>query len=415
MSSSHIHALSSHESVLGEELFESFEPTERVELAAPLVVYSHLRWSSVFQRPQQLMSRLARRRLVIFLEEPVQGERDGWELARPARNLLVARPITPLRAPGFHADQIPRLRPMLRRLLAWRGIGPHTAWLYTPMAWPLAERLEPDAVIYDCMDELSSFAGAPEGLKELERKLLSAADLVFTGGPSLYRAKRSLHERVRCVPSSVDAAHFRSGSARGTPADQARIPRPRLGYYGVLDERLDRELLSTLALARPDWQIVLIGPVAKIDERSLPRHPNLHYLGERRYDDLPAYLEGWDACLLPFALNEATRFISPTKTLEYMAAEKPIVSTPIRDVVEPYGEIVYVASPDEFVAACERALNAPPDERLLRLARMRGVLASRSWDVTADTMLRELEFVERAKRVPLRVGAPGTASQRAAT
>ncbi|HEU4429820.1 MAG TPA: glycosyltransferase, partial [Myxococcota bacterium] len=359
-------------------------------------------------------SRLARRRLVVFLEEPVRGERDGWELARPARNLLVARPITPIDAPGFDAEQIPRLRPMLRRLLAWRGIGPHTAWLYTPMAWPLAKRLEPDTVIYDCMDELSSFAGAPEGLRELERELLAAADLVFTGGPSLYRAKRALHERVRCVPSSVDAAHFRSG-ARGTPVDQAAIARPRLGYCGVLDERLDRDLLAALAAARPDWQIVLIGPVAKIDERSLPRHPNLHYLGERRYDDLPSYLEGWDACLLPFALNDATRFISPTKTLEYMAAEKPIISTPIRDVVEAYGDIIYVASAEEFVAACERALHAPADERVLRLARMRGVLASRSWDATADTMLRELEFVERAKRVPLRVGAPAAASERAAT
>jgi len=417
-SGSPIRALSIHETLLGDtssdELFESFEPAERVELAAPLVVYSHLRWTSVFQRPQQLLSRLARSRVVVFLEEPVLGERDGWELARPARNLLVARPLTSVDAPGFHPRQLARLRPMLRRLLAWRGIGPHTAWLYTPMAWPLASRLEPDTVVYDCMDELASFDGAPPELEQRERELLAAADVVFTGGPGLYRAKRSLHERVRCFPSSVDSAHFRS-SGRPTPADQARIPTPRLGFYGVLDERLDRELLSELARARPDWQIVLIGPIAKISPSSLPRHPNLHYLGERRYDDLPAYLEGWDVCLLPFALNDATRFISPTKTLEYMAAEKPIVSTPIRDVVEPYGEIVYVADREEFPAACERALHAAAEDQLLRLARMRGVLASRSWDATAESMLREVEFVERAKRVPLQVGAPARARERAAT
>jgi UDP-galactopyranose mutase len=376
------------------------EPGDR-DLAPPLVVYCHLRWSSVFQRPQQLLSRIARRRRIVFVEEPVRGTRSGWEMEQPVRNLLVARPVTPVDAPGFHPAQLPQLEPLLQRLLKWRGIGPHSAWLYTPMAWPLASAARPDAVVYDCMDELSGFAGAPEGLAERERELLAAADVVFTGGPSLFRAKSGLHPRVRCMPSSVDVEHFRA-APRELPADLAAIPRPRLGFFGVLDERLDRELLDALAISHPEWQIVLIGPVVKIPPDSLPRRANLHYLGERPYAELPGYLHGWDACLLPFALNDATRFISPTKTLEYMAAELPIISTPIRDVEEPYGGIVHVAPAAGFAAACERALSEPPDQRLLRTARMRDVLARRSWDATVEAMLRELEQVEPVRRSPIR-------------
>jgi glycosyltransferase involved in cell wall biosynthesis len=221
---------------------------------------------------------------------------------------------------------------------------------------------------------------------------LRCADVMFTGGPSLYQAKQARHPNVHCFPSSVDAAHFRS-AREGQPSqvaeavDQAGLPHPRLGFYGVIDERLDIGLLAYLAEHRPDWQFVLVGPVVKIDPSTLPHRPNVHYFGQRSYDDLPRYLVGWDVCLLPFALNEATRFISPTKTLEYMAAERPIVSTPITDVAEPYGDVVYLGStPEEFLAACDAALGAAPEERARRAARMREVLAGTSWDVTVAAM-----------------------------
>jgi UDP-galactopyranose mutase len=224
-------------------------------------------------------------------------------------------------------------------------------------------------------------------------------DLVFTGGPSLYKAKCDRHPNVHCFPSSVDAAHF--GKARNTALDhagQSRLPRPRLGFFGVIDERIDLALLDKMARERPEWQLIMVGPVTKIDPSELPRHANLHYLGQQTYDQLPAFLAGWDVCLLPFAQNESTRFISPTKTLEYMAAEKPIVSTPITDVAEPYGDIVYIgASADEFIAACDLALNQTAEQFNQRLAGMRKVLRNTSWDMTARAMAKEIVKIQQGQ------------------
>ena len=288
---------------------------------------------------------------------------------------------------------MPALRQLLRRLVEEQGIEESIAWFYTPMAVPLLDVLRPRVIVYDCMDELSAFRGAPPQMLEREAELLRRADVVFTGGPSLYRAKKHRHANVHCFPSSVDQAHF--GQARSGVSDHAEqmsLPHPRLGFFGVIDERFDVALLDAVARARPEWQFVLVGPVVKIDPASLPRHSNIHYFGQRSYQELPRFLAGWDVCLLPFARNEATRFISPTKTLEYMAAERPIVSTSITDVAEPYGDIVYLGdTAGEFVAACERALTDSAGERDSRFARMRQVLARTSWDATAAAMSQVLE------------------------
>ena len=359
----------------------------------PIVAFSHLRWDFVYQRPQQLLSRLAARRRVLFVEEPLDGglEPDRWELARPVENVLVARPrLSDLRART--ADSVSHaVAGLLRDLVRAEELASPVAWVYTPMAEPLLDAVSPSLVVYDCMDELSLFQGAPPELVRLETALLGRADLVFTGGVSLYEAKRNRHPRVHCFPSSVDAEHFRQARASATapaePDDQAGLPHPRLGFFGVLDERLDLPALDALATAHPDWQIVMVGPTVKIDPATLPRHANIHYTGQRPYDQLPAYLAGWDVCLLPFARNDATRFISPTKTLEYMAAERPIVSTPIADVVRSYADIVYLAdSPAAFVEACERALAATDEERTARTERSRVVLAQTSWDATVRRM-----------------------------
>ena len=274
-------------------------------------------------------------------------------------------------------------------------------WYYTPMALAFTGGIEASAVVYDCMDELSLFRGAPPELRQREAELLRTADLVFTGGQSLYEAKRGQHPSVHAFPSSIDRAHFataRSGEI-AEPADQAAIPHPRLGFFGVLDERLDQELLREVAAARPDWHFCLIGPVVKIDPAELPRPANVHYLGQKQYDELPAYVAGWDVALLLFAQNDATRFISPTKTPEYLAAGKPVVSTPIKDVVRPYGELGLVeiaGDAPSFVAACERALRGTDASWLERVDRF---LAGNSWQSTWERMEALIEKVIAAREV----------------
>ncbi|GFO68178.1 glycosyl transferase [Geomonas limicola] len=355
-----------------------------------IVVFSHLRWDFVYQRPQHLLARMAKCRPIIFIEEPIHRETSHaeFELSRPEPGVLVCKPVTPSSQAGFHDDQIPWIAQLLQELLANEGISRYLAWFYTPMALPLLRHLKPQLVVYDCMDELSGFLKAPRQITQREAALLKTAHLVFTGGRSLYEAKKGLHPAVHCFPSSVDAAHF--ARALDPSLDhplQRPLPRPRLGFYGVLDERLDLALVHALATTHPAWQIVLVGPVVKIAPETLPKAPNIHYYGKKEYAELPAFLSGWDVCILPFALNEATRFISPTKTLEYMAAEKPVVSTPIADVVRPYSDVVFIGRTiAEFIKECEQALRQDDEQKRRMVAGMRRILASTSWDSTVEAM-----------------------------
>ena len=328
------------------------------DTAATLICFSHLRWSFVFQRPQHLMSGLARHHDVLFWEEPVRVA--GLSEPRLAETRDDAHGVTVLvpELPEDVADEGAALRTLFDTALAGRKVA--VKWYYTPMMLGFSRHVAAECTVYDCMDELANFQNPPPGLLDREAELFAAADIVFTGGSSLYEAKRGRHHNVHLFPSSIDTAHF--GQARdgvAEPADQAAIPGPKLGFCGVVDERMDLALLQALATARPDVSVVVIGPVVKIDPATLPQAPNLHYLGGRSYDDLPAYMSGWTAALMPFALNEATRFISPTKTPEYLAAGLPVVSTPIIDVVRHYGALEGVAiadTPDAFVAACDRAI-----------------------------------------------------------
>ncbi|MCU0703634.1 MAG: FAD-dependent oxidoreductase [Fimbriiglobus sp.] len=361
-----------------------------------LVVFSHLRWDFVFQRPQHVLSRLARKRPVLFIEEPIPDPvgPPRWEVSTPSDGVTVCRPRTSSDSPGYSAPQLALLAPLVRQLVAEQVRGRYDLWFYTPMALPLADDLDPRVIVYDCMDELSLFRGAPPELLPRETELLKRADVVFTGGPSLFKAKQTRHANAHCFPSSVDGSHFGRAAGGGLIdlPDQASLPRPRLGYFGVIDERFDIDLLREASAARPNWQFVMVGPVVKIDPADLPRAANIHYLGGKKYHELPAYLSGWDVALLPFARNDATRFISPTKTLEYMAAGKPIVSTPITDVAEPYGDVVRLAdTAEQFVAACGRALEESQNERAGRVARYSQILAATSWDLTTAAMEREIE------------------------
>ncbi|MFO1060585.1 MAG: glycosyltransferase family 1 protein [Dongiaceae bacterium] len=363
------------------------------EAPAALICLSHLRWSFVWQRPQHLMSRCARRMSVFFVEEPVfrANAAPHLDLRLDSSGVTVGVPVLPegLGPEERDAELADLLDGLVERLADHRLI----LWFYTPMALAFAGHLAPALTIYDCMDELSAFRGAPPELARREEELLRRADLVLTGGHSLYEAKRRRHGSVHAFPSSVDLAHF-ARARRPSPLalDQDRLPRPRLGYYGVIDERLDTRLLAEVARLRPHWQLVMVGPVVKIDPAELPRAPNLHYLGGRPYEELPDYLAGWDVALMPFAINRSTRYISPTKTPEYLAGGRPVVSTPVPDVVRAYGEpglVAIAGDPQGFVAAIERCLG--PWDRAGWLRRVDAALAGQSWDATWSAMAAQID------------------------
>jgi UDP-galactopyranose mutase len=358
-----------------------------------LLVFSHLRWDFVYQRPQHVLSRLARHWRVIYVEEPMHRPGNPTtEIKQVAPGLEVVRFHTPSTAPGFHDEQLPVLRNLLQHVLADLALADYGVWFYTPMALPLLTDLQPVAIYYDCMDELSAFRNSPKQLVQRETALLRVANVVFTGGPSLYRHKRASNPHTHCIPSSVDSDHFRRGrDTSQASAAFAQLPRPRLGFYGVIDERFDIELLAGIATLRPDWQFCMVGPIVKIDPAALPRLPNIHYLPQQPYEELPALLAAWDVCLLPFARNESTRFISPTKTLEYLAAGKPVVSTSITDVRELYDSAVSFAdSPADFVAACEALLNEDADSRARREIASDALVAATSWNVAAEDIRQAL-------------------------
>ena len=362
-----------------------------------LICFSHLRWDFVFQRPQHLMTRFARSRRVFFWEEATEMEGEVphlWTDKCERSGVVRAIPRLPTGLDDRQKEEM--VRGMLDAFMARETIRRPVLWYYTPMMVGFSRHLKGAAVVYDCMDELAAFKNAPAQLIGYERELFAKADHVFTGGYSLYEAKREQHPSVHPFPSSVERQHFaqaRTLANADEPADQAELPHPRLGFYGVIDERLDIELLAAVADARPDWAIVMAGPVHwKISPEDLPQRPNIHYVGSKAYAELPRYLAGWDVALMPFAINEATRFISPTKTPEYLSGGVPVVSTPIKDVVRHYGDLEGVkiaADAQSFVDACERALALPEGGDWLKAADT--LLADNSWENTFSRMSKLVE------------------------
>lgn len=359
-----------------------------------LICFCHLRWGFVFQRPNHLLSRFAKHQRVFFIEEPIfhDGE-NKLAIEKFNENLFV---VTPQLKHGVDEKEAVKLQQKLTSdLISDMKINRYFCWYYTPMALPFTDHLTPELVIYDCMDELSAFKFAPPDITMREQILFRKADIVFTGGNSIFESKKDKHHNIHPFPSSIDKHHF--GKARvftNDPEDQKHIPRPRFGFFGVIDERFDTELIDNVAKAKPEWQFVLLGPIVKIDPAILPKYANVHYLGGKKYEELPSYIAGWDIALVPFAMNESTKFISPTKTPEYLAAGKPVISTPIRDVVSPYGKnkLVHIANnAEEFINAAEKEL--AKDRKANWLKKVDEFLTFNSWDRTWSQMVRHIETV----------------------
>jgi len=371
-----------------------------------LICFSHLRWHFVYQRPQHLMSRAARQGRVFYFEEPVfTSSPDQLRIeVDPVNRVTVVTPELNLNEATGHGGEENfniRTKRLLDRLIFRYDIKEIVAWYYAPMALSFSEHLETGAIIYDCMDELSAFKFAPPELVEFEQKLMARADIVFTGGHRLYQAKKSFHQNIYPFPSAIDKSFFYPARTNlKEEPDQISIPHPRLGFFGVIDERFDIDLVRRMAELKPEWQFVFIGPVVKIEESALPRDKNIHYLGMKDYKDLPTYISGWDLCIMPFAINASTEFISPTKTPEFLAAGKRVISTPIHDVINPYGAegLVGIAeTAEEFIEIAEHDLRENSDP--LWLGKVDQYLSTISWDKTWENMESQINLILKSKHL----------------
>jgi glycosyltransferase involved in cell wall biosynthesis len=351
-----------------------------------LIVFSHLRWEFVTQRPQHLMGRFAKNHKVLFIEEPIpfdKTNRGTTHIIRPENNVTVVQP-------RIENGNMQELSGVVKKEMQNEGIKDCIYWFYSGMFVDVLSYLDVcKGIIFDCMDELSAFKGAPQELIDKEKLLISKADVVFTGGKSLYESKKRFHSDVFCFPSSVDRKHFEkalTGSV-DVPQDLESIPHPIVGFYGVIDERMDLELMKQTAELMPDVHFVYIGPVVKIAENDLPKRDNIHYLGSKKYEELPSYLKGIDIAFMPFALNKSTEFISPTKTLEFMAALKPIISTAIKDVERDYSDIVpIIHNGQEAKNAIQQFIDETHEQRQKRETEETTIVDKTSWDKTQQEM-----------------------------
>ncbi|MBC8034888.1 MAG: glycosyltransferase family 1 protein [Chitinophagaceae bacterium] len=354
-----------------------------------IICFSHLRWNFVYQRPQHLLKRFAiARHRVFYVEEAIcDSDNDFYEIKCDEQSgvQVVLMHISTAHDPSNGNEA---RRALVNALVKDMMIEEFMLWYYAPMAIEYTDHLEPRVIVYDCMDELSGFRFAPTKLKENERVLMNKADLVFTGGYSLYEAKKEFHSNIFAFPSSIDKEHFiKARQPIEDPEDQKNIPQPRLGFYGVIDERFDIDMVREMADKRPDFNFVLVGPIVKIDPATLPERHNIFYLGSKTYNELPLYLSGWDIAIMPFALNESTKFISPTKTPEFLSGGKPVISTPIQDVVHPYGSkgLVNIASSaEEFIKYADEILEKGQDRSWL--SEVDKFLSDISWDITWGKM-----------------------------
>jgi glycosyltransferase involved in cell wall biosynthesis len=377
-----------------------------IQQDAPIIVHSHLRWDFVWQRPQQLLSRMSRNRPVLFVEEPFfvdEHNQPRLDVTRPMRNVYRSVPMLSSSLRGQYDQCIGITRELVRRAIGADGalqglFDKPVQWFYTPMAAPaMIGAFGEQAIVYDCMDELSKFRFAPRELIDREKLLMSEADVIFAGGFRLSQSKAQHHSNVHFFGCGVDVAHFEKARCADTEVPQAlaAFDGRVAGYYGVIDERIDYGLLAHLAASLPDTSIVMVGPVVKVAPAELPQAPNIHWLGQQDYSELPAIVKAFDVCLMPFALNEATEYINPTKTLEYMAAGKPIISTAVSDVVRNFTPVVSVAySAGEFAAFVKQALDAPDDELI---ARGMDQARSNSWENIVRAMERIVDEAVRAR------------------
>lgn len=358
-----------------------------------IIVFSHLRWGTVFDRPQQIMTRLAHNYKIIYVEEPVCTGDVYIAATQVAPNVKVLVPHTVENGLGFNDAQMAVIGPMLKSWLIYHadvedGYG---FWFYTPQALPLKDAFGPEFLVFDIMDE---FIPSPSIVKDRETELIRIADIVIAEGPSLTRANIEARPDILSLPSGVDAVHYSptrvseaEAAARKVDSLQHHIPHPRLGYFGTINDRIDIDLITEITSTDPRWHVVMVGPFEGLDPSDIPQRQNLHWLGAQPYSLLPKMVHGWDVCLIPFNVDDSTVLCSPTKTLEYLAAEKPVVSTGVPDVVELYGNVVTVGTDhDAFIEGIKTALAETDQEKADRISAARLVIDASNWNDIVETI-----------------------------
>lgn len=342
-----------------------------------MIVFCHLRWHFVYQRPQHIISRISKTMKTLFIEEPLYNNES-----KESGNLIIINDMLHVLQPNV--KDIESIAAIIPEYVKNKDIP--VGWFYSAIFCPLSECIDFETIVYDCMEELSLLKGSAKNVINQEKYLISNADIIFTSGKSLYELKKQWHTNVHCFPSSVDEPHFAKALNGIKVADDvANLQSPIVGYYGVIDERIDFALLHETALKLPNVSFVMIGPLSKIEKNDLPQEDNIHYLGMKSYNELPHYLKAFDIAMIPFAVNDTTKYISPTKTLEYMSAGKPIISTKITDIVHDYGICLsMVESADEFYEAIKFALDKT-DHFSMELEYHK-ILKKTSWDITAVKM-----------------------------
>ncbi|MEP7218537.1 MAG: glycosyltransferase [Bacteroidota bacterium] len=371
-----------------------------------IICFSKLRWDFVFQRPHHLLSRCAAEHRVFFVEDPVLDADDygRLEINRREHGVWVVVPHLP--ADLDNHERLAHCSDLLSDLIRDRNISEYILWYCSANALAVTRHLEPISIIYDC-DGMYDCDGPERGTPahEDEAELSARADLIFTVDNATYERKRNERSNVFAFPNDIDRMHFAEGrNYQDDPLDQLHIPHPRLGFFGMIDNRLDFALIESIADARPDWNLVLVGPIGAMDPATaLPSRSNIHYLGARPYHDIPAYLSGWDVAMLPLKVGE-TVHISPTNIPECLAAGVPVVATSFRDAVHPYGASGLIANADtlaEFIiAAAESGMDEAIDAECW-FEKVDRFLAGIAWENTWTRMKLLIDSTTQARRSAL--------------
>lgn len=393
--------------------------TEREESPVCVVCISDLFWDEHWSSEQQIMSRLARRCRVLYVDRPVSilsfftGTSDasvgrqwlrwlggGMREEGPNLTVLTPAPLLPLRYNPF-VNRINSWirRQSIKRALRKAGGDTPVLWIYAPDAGELVGTLGEGYSIYYCADDWgagSQWWNSGRDIRAREMELAAKVDLVVGTSTNIVKRWKETHRNTLLVTNGGDVDSFKVARNPNLeiPEDLKKIPAPRIGYVGFVDARFDTSLYTRLAQARPDWNFVIVGPLMEkqVNLAQLKRLPNVHFLGPRTRGELPSYLKGFDVCTIPYICNKLAESIFPLKLFEYLAAGRPVVSTGLPELAGYVNSLHVTHTPEEFENAIEKSLTDPLP------AVSESFLSQNSWEAKADSLWATIQRAIALKR-----------------